>query len=175
MITLREKLRPGAFLQSGGARLGLAAAALGALSAGSLFIGVSDIGIADLLRGEPSRMLLFVESRAPRLAAILLSGSVMGVAGLIMQSLARNRFVAPTTAGTVDAAGFGILVATIWFAGASVLVKMTIAVVFALGGTALFFGADPAAALRRHYCRAADRHYAGRGDTGGGYLFGFAV
>ena len=140
MITLREMLRPGALRHSGGARLGLAAAALGALSAGSLFIGVSDIGIADLLRGEPSRMLLFVESRVPRLAAILLSGSVMGVAGLMMQSLARNRFVAPTTVGTVDAAGFGILVATIWFAGASVFVKMTIAVVFALGGTALFLG-----------------------------------
>lgn len=83
-------------------------------------------------------MLLFVESRVPRLAAILLSGSAMGVAGLMMQSLARNRFVAPSTAGTVDAAGFGILAATIWFAGASVLVKMTIAVVFALGRTALF-------------------------------------
>ena len=140
MITLRKMLRPGALRHSGGARLGLTAAALGALSAGSLFIGVSDIGIADLLCGEPSRMLLFVESRAPRLAAILLSGSAMGVAGLMMQSLARNRFVAPTTAGTVDAAGFGILVATIWFAGASVFVKMTIAVVFALGGTALFLG-----------------------------------
>ena len=127
--------------------MGLAAAALGALSAGSFFIGVSDIGIADLLRGEPSRMLLFVESRAPRLAAILLSGSAMGVAGLMMQSLARNRFVAPTTVGTVDAAGFGILVATIWFAGASVFVKMTIAVVFALGGTALFLGRSSGCAM----------------------------
>ena len=140
MITLREMLRMGALRRSGGARLGLAAAALGALSAGSLFIGVSDVGIVDLLRGEPSRMLLFMESRVPRLAAILLSGSAMGVAGLMMQSLARNRFVAPSTAGTVDAASFGILVAAIWFAGASVLVKMTIAVVFALGGTALFLG-----------------------------------
>lgn len=112
MITLREMLRPGALRHSGGARLGLAAAVLAAVSAGSLFIEVSDVGIADLLRGEPLRMLLFVESRAPWLAAILLSGSAMGVAGLMMQGLARNRFVAPTTAGTVDA-GFGILVATI--------------------------------------------------------------
>ena len=63
MIALREKLRPGALRRSGGARLGLAAAVLAAVSAGSLFIGVSDVGIADLLRGEPSRMLLFVESK----------------------------------------------------------------------------------------------------------------
>ena len=83
-------------------------------------------------------MLLFVASRVPRLAAILLSGAAMGVAGLMMQSLARNRFVAPSTAGTVDAASFGILIATIGFAGASLFVKMTIAVAFALGGTALF-------------------------------------
>ena len=120
------------------ALLGLALVSLTAVSAWSLFIGVSDIGIADLLRAESSRMLLFVVSRVPRLAAILLSGSAMGVVGLIMQSLVRNRFVAPTTAGTVDAASLGLVVATVWFAGASVFLKMTIAVIFALAGTALF-------------------------------------
>lgn len=120
------------------ALLGLALVSLTAVSAWSLFIGVSDIGIADLLRAESSRMLLFVESRVPRLAAILLSGSAMGVVGLIMQSLVRNRFVAPTTAGTVDAASLGLVIATVWFASASVFLKMTIAVIFALAGTALF-------------------------------------
>ncbi|MDE0341775.1 MAG: iron chelate uptake ABC transporter family permease subunit [Deltaproteobacteria bacterium] len=118
--------------------MGLALVSLTAVSAWSLFIGVSDIGIADLLRAESSRMLLFVESRVPRLAAILLSGSAMGVVGLIMQSLVRNRFVAPTTAGTVDAASLGLVIATVWFASASVFLKMTIAVIFALAGTALF-------------------------------------
>lgn len=120
------------------ALLGLALVSLTAVSAWSLFIGVSEIGLSDLLRAESSRMLLFVESRVPRLAAILLSGSAMGVVGLIMQSLVRNRFVAPTTAGTVDAASLGLVIATIWFAGASVFLKMTIAVIFALAGTALF-------------------------------------
>ena len=118
--------------------LALALVSLAAVSIWSLFIGVSDLGIADLFRGESSQMLLFVESRVPRLAAILLSGSAMGVVGLIMQSLVRNRFVAPTTAGTVDAASLGLVIATVWFAGASIFLKMTIAVIFALGGTALF-------------------------------------
>ncbi len=139
MISSPEKLRPG---RAGRSReflwLGLALAVLAAVSAGSLFVGVSDIGVADVLRGDPSRMLPFVESRVPRLAAILLSGSAMGVAGLIMQSLTRNRFVAPTTAGTVDAAALGLLVASVWFAGAPVFAKMSIAVAFALAGTALF-------------------------------------
>ena len=120
------------------ALFGLALVLLTAVSAWSLFIGVSDIDISDLLRAESSRMLLFVVSRVPRLAAILLSGSAMGVVGLIMQSLVRNRFVAPTTAGTVDAASLGLVIATIWFADASVFLKMTIAVIFALAGTALF-------------------------------------
>ncbi|MYC95485.1 MAG: iron chelate uptake ABC transporter family permease subunit [Caldilineaceae bacterium SB0661_bin_32] len=118
--------------------LGLALVSLTAVSAWSLFIGVSDIGLSDLLRAEPSKMLLFAVSRVPRLAAILLSGSAMGVVGLIMQSLVRNRFVAPTTAGTVDAASLGLVIAAIWLAGASVFLKMTVAVVFALAGTALF-------------------------------------
>ena len=118
--------------------LGLGLAALAAVAAGSLFIGVSDVGLGGLLRGEPGQTLVFIESRAPRLAAILLSGAAMGVAGLMMQSLVRNRFVAPTTAGTVDAASLGLLAATIGFAGASVFIKMTIAVAFALAGTALF-------------------------------------
>ena len=118
--------------------LGLSLVALAAASAGSLFIGVSDISVADLLHGEPSRMLLFVESRVPRLAAILLSGSAIGVVGLVMQSLVRNRFVAPTTAGTVDAASLGLLVASVWFAEASIFLKMTVATVFSLAGTALF-------------------------------------
>ena len=112
--------------------------ALGVVSLISLFIGVSEIGLQDVLRQDPAKMMPFVESRVPRLAAILLSGSALGVVGLIMQSLVRNRFVAPTTAGTVDAASLGILLATISFAGASVFVKMSIAVVFAIGGTVLF-------------------------------------
>ncbi len=116
----------------------LGLAALGMLSAVSLFIGVSDIEISDVWRGDPSKMLPFVESRIPRLAAVLLSGSAIGVVGLIIQSLVRNRFVAPTTAGTVDAASLDLVVATVSVAGASVFVKMAIAVVFALAGTGLF-------------------------------------
>ena len=137
-MSTHEGSRPAAGRFRDTALFGLALVLLTAVSAWSLFIGVSDIDISDLLRAESSRMLLFVVSRVPRLAAILLSGSAMGVVGLIMQSLVRNRFVAPTTAGTVDAASLGLVIATVWFASASVFLKMTIAVIFALAGTALF-------------------------------------
>lgn len=107
-------------------------------AAASLFVGVSTVTPADLLSGDTRQLHLLVASRVPRLLAVLLAGAAMSVVGLVMQHLARNRFVAPSTAGTVESAGAGLLVATIFFGSASLLAKMAIAVVFALAGTATF-------------------------------------
>jgi iron complex transport system permease protein len=115
--------------------------ALGAVvvaSAGSLFVGVSDVGLAAVFDPASAEAGVFWTSRAPRLVAVLLAGASMSVAGLIMQHLARNRFVEPSTAGTIESALLGILVATIFFGGESLLAKMTLAVVFALAGTWVF-------------------------------------
>jgi len=62
----------------------------------------------------------------------------MSIAGLIMQQLTRNKFVSPTTAGTMDSARFGILVAMMVFSNATSLQKMLIAFLFALIGTFIF-------------------------------------
>ena len=43
--------------------------------------------------------MVLMTSRVPRTAAIILAGVGMGVSGLIMQQLSRNKFVSPTTAG----------------------------------------------------------------------------
>lgn len=115
-----------------------AVAVLVVVAAISLFVGVSSVRPAGLLAGDEHQLRVFWESRVPRLAAILLAGSAMSVAGLIMQSLVRNRFVAPSTAGTVEAASLGILVATVWFGSTAVMGKMVIAVGFAILGTMLF-------------------------------------
>ncbi|WP_083954813.1 ABC transporter permease [Rhodococcus sp. YL-1] len=108
------------------------------MSLASLFVGVSDLTPLDLLRGEGDKIQVFVISRLPRLAAILLAGAALSVAGLIMQHLTRNRFVSPSTAGTTEWAMLGILVATLFFGGTSVMGKMVTAIVFALFGTFLF-------------------------------------
>ena len=47
-------------------------------------------------------MQVLLISRVPRTLALILSGSALAVAGLLMQMLARNRFVEPGTAGTVE-------------------------------------------------------------------------
>lgn len=108
------------------------------LSLISLFVGVSSISIMDLLDFESEETQIFLISRLPRLVAILLAGAGMSVAGLIMQQLSRNKFVSPTTAGTLDATRLGILVSMLMFANATILEQMAVAFAFALGGTFLF-------------------------------------
>lgn len=108
----------------------------------STFVGVSDVTPQTLLSGTPEErayaMQILMASRIPRTIAILLAGSAMGVVGMIMQILARNSFVEPSTAGTVESASMGLLVVTVFAPGAPLIVKMIVATLFAIAGTALF-------------------------------------
>ena len=104
----------------------------------SLFVGVSSITPMDLLDFKSEETEIFLISRLPRLVAIILAGAGMSIAGLIMQQLSRNKFVSPTTAGTLDATRLGILVSMLLFANASTIEKMIVAFAFALAGTLLF-------------------------------------
>ncbi len=108
------------------------------LSLVSLFVGVRTITPWGLLTGQDEQTQVFLISRIPRLIAILTAGMGMSVVGLIMQQLARNKFVTPSTAGTVESATLGIFVSILFFSSASLLHKMIIAFVFALGGTMIF-------------------------------------
>ncbi|AOZ93104.1 ABC transporter permease [Paenibacillus crassostreae] len=104
----------------------------------SLFIGVKDISPLDLFHLSDSQMQTLTVSRLPRLISIIIAGMSMSIVGLIMQQLTRNKFVSPTTAGTMDSARFGILVAMMLFTNASSLLKISIAFIFALIGTFIF-------------------------------------
>ena len=93
------------------------------------------IGAADLMNDEVNILLL---SRVPRVIAVIIAGMGMSIAGVIMQQLSRNKFAAPTTATTVDAAKFGVLISLILFPASGSLVKMVTAFAAALLGTLLF-------------------------------------
>ncbi|MED5018853.1 ABC transporter permease [Paenibacillus chibensis] len=108
------------------------------LSIISLFVGVKDITPWDLMHLTPEQQQVLWISRFPRLVSIIIAGTSMSIIGLIMQQLTRNKFVSPTTAGTMDSARFGILVAMMLFSNATTLEKMLIAFVFALLGTFIF-------------------------------------
>lgn len=104
----------------------------------SLFIGAIDITPMDLLNWESDETQIFLISRVPRLMAIILAGAGMSIAGLIMQSLSRNKFVSPTTAGTLDAAKLGILLSMLFFTNVSYTQQIIFSFIFALVGTLLF-------------------------------------
>jgi len=108
------------------------------LSIVSLFIGVVNIKPSDLLDFQSEETRLFLISRVPRLVAILLAGAGMSIAGLIMQSLSRNKFVSPTTAGTLDATKLGVLISMMFFTNVTYFQKISFAFLFALAGTLLF-------------------------------------
>ena len=109
-----------------------------ALSITSLFIGVRDLTPLDLFRLTEDQIQTLLIVRFPRLVSIIIAGVGMSVCGLIMQQLTRNRFVSPTTAGTLDSARLGILVSLILFTSASPIQKMAVAFAFALAGTFIF-------------------------------------
>ncbi|WP_258546629.1 MULTISPECIES: ABC transporter permease [Rhodobacterales] len=104
---------------------------LALLSILSLFIGVIDLSLGDLWH-DPAAFELLVISRFPRTAAALICGSSLAIAGAIMQMLVRNRFVEPMTTGTGPGAGLGILIVTIFFPAAPLIVKMVLASIAAL-------------------------------------------
>lgn len=108
------------------------------LSGISLFVGAIDIKPTDLLNWDSDKWQIFMMSRVPRLFAIILAGAGMSIAGLIMQSLSRNKFVSPTTAGTLDAAKLGIVISMMFFTNVSYTQQILFSFSFALIGTMLF-------------------------------------
>lgn len=103
------------------------------LLAGSLVVGEYDI-----LNSADGREM-FLTTRVPRTIALVLSGAAMAMSGLVMQLLTQNRFVEPTTTGTTEWAGLGLLFVMYFLPAASILERMVGAVVFAFVGTMIFF------------------------------------
>ncbi|WP_261721799.1 ABC transporter permease [Staphylococcus equorum] len=104
----------------------------------SLFIGVSNVSITDIFHLSKEQINIIVSSRIPRTVSILISGSTLALAGLIMQQMMQNKFVSPTTAGTMEWAKLGILLSLILFPEANIIIKLVFAVTLSIGGTFLF-------------------------------------
>lgn len=82
---------------------------------------------------------MFFITRVPRTAALMLSGAAMSIAGLVMQLLTQNRFVEPTTTGTIEWAGLGLLFVYIVIPAPTLVSRMAGAILFSFVGTMLFF------------------------------------
>lgn len=87
---------------------------------------------------DGDKLLVFTIARIPRAVALILTGAGLGIAGFIMQQLSQNKFVSPTTAGSLEAAKMGILFSLIYIPQVSMMGKMAFAMVFTLMASFLF-------------------------------------
>lgn len=108
----------------------IAVALLGILS---LFTGVYDI------QGKEDGWSMFFITRVPRTAALMLTGAAMSMAGLVMQLITQNRMVEPTTTGTIEWAGFGLLLVYLFSPNPTLPARMGGAILFSFAGTMIFF------------------------------------
>lgn len=99
----------------------------------SLFVGVYDV-----VGGEDGWQMFFI-TRVPRTIALIFAGAAMSICGLVMQLMTQNRFVEPSTTGTTEWAGLGLLTTMIVFPGSPIIVRMLGAILFAFFGTIIFF------------------------------------
>lgn len=109
--------------------------ALIVLSVVSLFVGIGKLNVPLLLSGNADSWDLLFTSRIPRLAAVLLAGAGLSIAGLIMQQISQNRFASPSTSGTIECAMLGYVLSLVFFGNGN---QLWLIFAVSMGGTLLF-------------------------------------
>lgn len=104
----------------------------------SIFVGVKDISVFDLHRLTNDELLVIFVSRVPRTIAVLIAGVGMSISGLIVQQISLNKFVSPTTMGTLDACKMGILFSMILFPNGGIVFKTILSFTIALAASIVF-------------------------------------
>ncbi|WP_405406766.1 iron ABC transporter permease [Streptomyces sp. NBC_01104] len=116
-------------------------AALAATVVASALLGDAPLLLGDVvnwLTGRSGRFVTYVlDSRMPRIAAALLAGAALAVAGTVVQAVSRNPLAEPGILGVVGGAGAGAVIT---------LTAVPLASYWAVSGSALA-GAAGAAAL----------------------------
>lgn len=110
-----------------------------ALIFASLLTGGYDITISGIFTDPEQREMFFI-SRVPRTLALVFAAIAMSLSGVIMRMITQNKFVEPTTAGTTQWSGLGLLFVFIVLPGAAPMTRMLIASIFAFIGTMIFLG-----------------------------------
>lgn len=99
----------------------------------SLFTGVYDI------KGQEDGLQMFFITRVPRTAALMLTGAAMSMSGLVTQLITQNRMVEPTTTGTIEWAGLGLVFVYLAIPAPTLVQRMSGAIIFSFIGTMIFF------------------------------------
>lgn len=97
-----------------------------------------DVNLLTLFKFTPETVEILLISRIPRTLTIILSASALSVGGLIMQSIAKNKFVSPGIIGTTQAATIGVLVAHLFFPGMALWVQFIFSFITSLVASFVF-------------------------------------
>lgn len=91
------------------------------------------------IRENPDGWKMLFITRIPRTVALMLTGCAMSMSGIVMQLITQNKLVEPTTTGTIEWAGLGLILVYILIPSPSLLERTTGAIVFAFIGSMVFF------------------------------------
>lgn len=104
----------------------------------SIQIGAKSFSLSGLFQNNAEDVFILIISRLPRVLSVIITGAGLSIAGLIMQTITNNRFLAPSTAGTMEWCRMGVLIAIMLFGSSSQYLKIMVAFVVALFGNFLF-------------------------------------
>lgn len=104
----------------------------------SINIGAESLDFTEVNSQGTLSNILFYKSRLPRTLSLIITGFGISLAGLIFQHISRNKFVSPTTSGTVSGAQLGIAISMVLLPGTSTINMMLIAFVTSLISTFIF-------------------------------------
>lgn len=110
------------------------------LSYFSLKIGVEDMSFQEIFDKDSLSHLLFFTTRLPRTISIVIAGFGIAISGLIFQQISRNKFVSPTTSGSVSGAQLGIAIMIAFVPTKSTSLMMVFAFVSSLVVSFIFMG-----------------------------------
>lgn len=82
--------------------------------------------------------IILMKSRLPRTISVIISGFGITMSGVIFQHISRNKFVSPSTSGTVSGAQLGIAISMVLFPSNSTVIMMFFAFVTSILTTVLF-------------------------------------
>jgi iron complex transport system permease protein len=106
----------------------------------ALFVGSAGLSAGDVVRALTGRAgsssvesVVTLQLRLPRVAAAVLAGGALAVAGVAFQGLTRNPLAEPAVLGVSSGAAFGVVLAQIFGLGLSALQSLGVAV-FAFAG-----------------------------------------
>lgn len=97
-----------------------------------------DVNLVSILRFEEEAIKVLLLSRIPRTITIILTASGLSIAGLIMQSIGKNKFISPSIAGTHASSLLGMIIAYLFFPTISLFGQFAFSFIFSLLASGLF-------------------------------------